>query len=117
MRMLSIALVAAVLVVPSVGNAQDQGLVDGKVGPDSGSALSSSSTAAQPRASGGEEGYGSRPRAPQEHPGFAGAVAGGQVIDRNTPITQQWGGMGVAVVNGHRVQVDVNSGRIMRVLN
>jgi hypothetical protein len=30
---------------------------------------------------------------------------------------QQWGGMGIATVNGHRVQVDVNSGRIMRVLN
>ena len=34
----------------------------------------------------------------------------GQVVSRNMPITQQWGGMGIAFVNGQRVQVDLNSG-------
>lgn len=115
MRTLPIALVVSALAIPSIGYSQDQGLVGGKVGPDLGS--SSSSSLAQPGASQGEEGYGSRPRAPQERPGFAGTVSGGQVINRNTPITQQSGGMGIAFVNGHRVQVDINSGRIMRVIN
>jgi hypothetical protein len=38
-------------------------------------------------------------------------------VPENVPVTQQWGGMGTAFVNGHRVQIDPNSGRITRVLN
>ena len=105
MRTLPIALVVATLTIPSAGYSQDQGLVGGKVGPD----LESSS-----RAQSGSSTYGAPPRAPQERPGFAGAVSPGQVVSRNTPITQQWGGMGIALVNGQRVQVDLNSGRIVR---
>jgi hypothetical protein len=115
MRILSIAVVVAVFAAPTICYAQDQGLVGGKVGPNLES--SSSSSLAQPGSSGGEEGFGSRPRAPQEHPGFSGAVSPGQVVNRNTPIIAQPGGMGVAFVNGQRVKVDLSSGRIMSVGN
>ncbi len=111
MRALQIALVVATLTIPSAGYSRDQGLVGGKVGPN----LDSSSLA-QPGSSTSLEGsnpYGSPPRAPQERLGFAGAVSPGQVVSRNMPITQQWGGMGIAFVNGQRVQVDLNSGRII----
>jgi hypothetical protein len=39
------------------------------------------------------------------------------VAPQNTPVTHQWGGTGTAFVNGHRVVVDPNTGRITRVLN
>jgi hypothetical protein len=107
MRILSIALVAAAVSIPSLGHSQDQGRVGGKVGPNL--ELSAPSSTAAP--------YASRPSAPQERPGFAGVVSPGQVPPRDTPITQQWGGTGIAFVNGHRVVVDTNSGRIARVLN
>ena len=107
MRNLSIVLIAAALAIPSVGHSQDQGRVGGKVGPNLKSAAPSAPA----------EPYASRPIAPQERPGFAGTVAAGQVPPRDTPITQQWGGTGIAFVNGHRVLLDMNSGRIARVLN
>jgi hypothetical protein len=109
MRISSIALVAAVLAIPSAGHSQDQGLVGGKVGPNLDSSAPSSALRTLPSAS--------RPVAPQEKPGFGGAVSSGQMVPRTTPVTQQWGGAGVAFVNGHRVLVDTNSGRITRVLN
>ena len=112
MRTLPIAVVAGMLTISSPGFSQDQGLVGGKVGPG----LKSSSPA-QPGSSPGGNPYGAPPRAPQERPGFSGTVAPGQVVSPNTPVTQRWGGMGIAFVNGHRVQVDPNTGRIMRVLN
>jgi hypothetical protein len=111
MRTLPIAIVAAMLTFPSAGYSQDQGLVGGKVGANPGSSL------AQPGSSTPLERnnpYGAPPRAPQERPGFAGAVSPGQVVSRDTAITQQWGGMGIAFVNGQRVQVDLNSRRIIR---
>jgi hypothetical protein len=115
MRTLPIAIVAAALTLPSAGYSQDQGLVGGKVGPSLESdspALPGSSTPLE-----GNNPYGAPPRAPQERPGFAGTVSRGQVVPRDTPVMQQFGGTGTAFVNGHRVQVDTNTGRIMRVLN
>ena len=111
MRASSIAVIAAALAVPSVCHAQDQGLVGGKVGPNLGSSMSSGQSGSAAGA------YAPRTIAPQERPGFAGAVSPGQVAPRTTPVTQQWGGMGVSYVNGRRVLVDTASGRIARVLN
>ncbi|HEX9169638.1 MAG TPA: hypothetical protein VF886_12045 [Roseiarcus sp.] len=61
--------------------------------------------------------YGAAQRPPQERAGYAGAVAPGPVVPESAPVTQRWGGSGVAFVNGHRVQVDPNTGRITRILN
>jgi hypothetical protein len=114
MRTLPIALVAATLTIPSAGYSQDQGLVGGKVGPGG---LESSSPG-QPGSSAGDNNpYDAPHRAPQERPGYAGTVSPGQVVNRSTPMTPHMDGMGVAVVNGHRVLVDPNSRRIMRVIN
>ncbi len=112
MRALSAVLVAAALSIPSAGYPQDQGLVGGKVGADVGSA-----SPAQPGAPSWARPYGSPPRAPQERAGYAGSVSPGQVVPQSVPITQQGGGSGVAFVDGHRVAVDPNSRRIIRVLN
>jgi len=112
MRSLKIALIVAALTIPFAAYSQDQGLVGGRVG-----ANLDSSLPAQPGSSTSLEGnnpYGAPPRAPQERPGFAGAVSPGQVVPRNTPITQRWGETGIAFVNGQRVQVDLSSGRIVR---
>jgi len=112
MRALHLAVIGAMLGFPSVGYSQADGPVGGKVGPG----LESSSTA-QPGTIGAQP-YGPRPPVPpQERAGYAGAVSPGQVVPQSAPVTQQWGGTGTAFVNGHRVQVDLNSGRITRVLN
>ncbi len=113
MRALHLAVFAVMLAIPSVGYAQADGPVGGKVGAN----LESSSTL-QPGSSLGAQPYGSRPPGPpQERAGYAGAVSPGQVVPHNVPVTQQWGGMGTAFVDGHRVLVDPSSGRIMRVLD
>ncbi len=113
MRALHLAVFGAVLALPSVGYSQADGPVGGKVGPG----LESSSTA-QPGSSLGAQPFGSRPQGPpQERAGYSGAVSPGQVAPQNTPVTHQWGGTGTAFVNGHRVVVDPNTGRITRVLN
>jgi len=111
MRALQIAIIAALLTMPSVGYAQDQGLVGGKVGPglESSDTDRSTSSFSNP--------YAVPPRAPQERPGFAGPVSAGQFVSHGTAVTQRWGGAGTAFVNGHRVQVDLNTGRITRILN
>jgi hypothetical protein len=112
MRALHITVIAAMLAIPSVGFAQADGPVGGKVGPN----LESSSTA-QPGTSLGTQPYGRPAALPQERAGYGGAVSTGQVVPHNTPVTQQWGGTGAAVVDGHRVQVNPSTGRIVRVLN
>ena len=112
MRTLPIALVTAILTIPSAGFSQDQGPVGGKVGPNF-----KSSSPAQPGSLQGAGPYGPRPVAPQERPGFAGTTAPGQAVPRNTPVMSQPGGMGTAFVNGHRVLVDPNTNRILRVIN
>ena len=109
MRALHLVVIGSLLAIPSVANSQDDGPVGGKVGPG----LESSSTA-QPGASLGKP-YGRPPVPPQERAGYAGAVSPGQVVPRNVPLMPHPGGLGSAFVDGHRVLVDPNSNRIMRV--
>ena len=112
MRIFPIGVVVTLLTLPEAAYSQDQGLVGGKVGADSQSSLTAlpgSSAPLEPN-----NPYGAPPRAPQERPGFAGIVSAGQVVSRDTAIEAQSGGTGTAFVNGQRVQVDVNTRRIIR---
>ena len=109
MRASHIVLIAAVLAIPSVGYAQQDGPVGGKVGSD----LSTSPT--QPSPSAAARAYGRSP--PVGHPaGYAGAVTPGQVVPDNVQVMPRPGGMGSAFIDGHRVLVDP-SNRILRVIN
>ena len=109
MRAFHIAVIAAVLAIPSVVHAQQDGPVGGKVGAD----LSTTPTPSGPA-------VGSRPwAAPAQvgHPaGYAGAVTPGQVVPSDVQVTPRPGGMGSAFVNGRKVLVDP-SGRILRIIN
>jgi hypothetical protein len=110
MRASHIAVIAAVLAIPTVGYAQDSGPVGGKVGSD----LSTSPT--QPGPSIGSGPYGTPP-APGLRAGYSGAIAPGQVLPPNVPITPRPGGMGSAYIDGHHVLVDPNTNRILRTFN
>ena len=114
MRASHIALIAAVLAIPSVGYAQqDNGPVGGMVGPEGSSSLGPS--LGQPRPSLGSP-YGSTPRR-GPLAGSSGPVSPSQIVPQNVPVTPQPGGMGSAFINGHRVLVDPNTNRVMRVFN
>jgi hypothetical protein len=109
MRASQISFIAALLAVPSVAFAQQDGSVGGRVGAD----LSTSPTA--PGLSPGTGPYG----APSElghHAGYAGGVTPGQVVPDNIQVTPRQGGFGSAFIDGHRVLVDL-SNRILRVIN
>ena len=122
MRASHIALIAAVLAIPSVGYAQQDngsvgGPVGGMVGPEG------SSSPGQSRPSLGSP-YGSPTRAGSV--AGSGTIAPGQVVwrqlvvggvPRNVPVTPGAEGMGSAFINGQRVLVDPNTNRVMRVLN
>jgi len=110
MRASRLALIAAVLAIPSAVYSQDSGLVDGRVGPD----LSTSPT--QPSPSLGSQGAYRRPPEPGPRAGFAGTVAPGQVVPENVPVMPRPDGSGTAFVDGHRVIVSPNSNRILRVV-
>jgi hypothetical protein len=118
MRASHIALIAAVLAIPSLGYAQqDNGPVgqgNGPVGGKVGSDLNLSSKA-QPgpslRSPYGAP-YPTGPRA-----GYSGSIAPGQVVPQNVPVKPQWGGTGSAFIDGHRVLVDPNTNRVLRVFN
>jgi hypothetical protein len=116
MRASHIALIAAMLAIPSVGYSQNSGLAgpgNGPVGGKVGADLGASPT--QPSPSAGVAPY-AAPR-PIGHPaGYTGRVTPGQVVPENVPVIPQQGGMGSAFVNGHRVLVDP-SNRILRVYN
>ena len=114
MRASPIAVLAAVLAIPTVAYAQDNGAAGGPVGGKVGSDLNSSS----PAQSGPSIGhpYGSPPTG-GPIAGFAGSVSAGQVVPRNVIITPRPGGTGSAMINGRRVLVAPNSNRILRVLN
>jgi hypothetical protein len=114
MRASHIAVIAAVLAIPSVAYSQDNGAVGGPVGGKVGSDLNSASPA-KPGPSVGHP-YGP---SPSQGPtaGFAGSVAPGQVVPQNVPITPRPGGTGSAFINGHRVLVDPSSNRVLRVFN
>ena len=111
MRVSHIAVLAAVLAIPSVAAAQQDGPVGGRVGSDLSTTTIQPSTSlgAGLRPYGGSTAYG--------HPaGYTGAVTPGQVVPDDVQVTPRAGGMGSAYVNGHRVLVDP-SNRILRVLN
>jgi hypothetical protein len=109
MRAFTIAVIAAMAAIPSVGYAQQDGPVGGKVGADLGA------TTTQPSPSVGSRPWGAP--ATVGHPaGYAGAVTPGQVVPEDVQITPRPGGMGSAFVNGRKVLVDP-SGRILRIIN
>jgi hypothetical protein len=109
MRAFYIAVLAAMAAIPSVGYAQQDGPVGGKVGSD----LSTSTI--QPGPSVGSRPWGAP--SPIGHPaGYAGAVTPGQVVPDDVQVAPRPGGMGSAFVNGHKVLVDP-SNRILRVIN
>ena len=109
MRASHIAFIAALLAVPSVAFAQQDGPVGGRVGSD----LSTSPTA--PSLSPGAGPYGG-PSAIGHHAGYSGAVTPGQLVPDNIQVTPRQGGIGSAFIDGHRVLVDP-SNRILRVIN
>lgn len=109
MRVSHIAFIAAVLAIPSVGYAQQDGPVGGKVGAD----LSSAPT--QPSPSAAARGY-SAPASVGHPAGYTGAVTPGQVVPEDVQVTPRPGGMGSAYINGQKVLVDP-SNRILRVIN
>jgi hypothetical protein len=110
MRASHIAVVAAALAIPTLGYSQDNGPVGGKVGSD----LGTSPT--QPGPSVGSRPYGT-PLTPGPRAGYSGTLAPGQVVPQNVPITPNTGGNGSAYINGHRVLVDPNTNRVLRVFN
>jgi hypothetical protein len=111
MRASRLALIAAVLAIPSAAYSQDGGLVDGRVGSD----LSTSSTQRNP--SNGLQGAYRRPPELGPRAGFSGIVMPGQVVPENQPVFLRPDGGGTAIVDGHRVIVGPNSNRIVRVVN
>ena len=118
MRASHIALIAAVLAMPSVGYAQQDngpvgGPVGGMVGPEGSSSLGPS--LGRPRPSLGSP-YGT-PLTAGPRAGYSGSITPSQIVPRNVPVTPQPGGMGSAIINGQRVLVDPNTNRVMRVLN
>ena len=109
MRASHIAVIAAVLAIPSAAFAQQDGPVGGRVGSDL------STTTTLPGPSVGRGPYGA-PSAIGHSAGFTGAVTPGQVVPNDVQITPREGGMGSAFIDGHRVLVDP-SNRILRVIN
>lgn len=118
MRVSHIALIAAVLAIPSVDYAQqDNGAAGGPVGGmvGAGGASSLAPSSGQSRPSLGSP-YGT-PRTPGPRAGNSGNITAGQVVPQNVPVTPGPGGMGSAWVNGQRVLVNPNTNRIIRVFN
>jgi hypothetical protein len=120
MRASHIALILAVLAIPSVGYAQQDngpvgGPVGGMVGPEG------SSSPGQPRSSLGSP-YGS-PTQARPVTGSSGAIAPGQVgwrrvvvdgVPQNVRVTPRADGIGSAFINGQRVLVDLNTNRVLQ---
>ena len=120
MRASHIALILAVLAIPSVGYAQqDNGPVGGPVGGMMGPGGSSSP--GQPGPSLGSP-YGSPTRAGPVT-GSSGTIAPGQVgwrrvvvdgVPQNVRVTPRADGIGSAFINGQRVLVDLNTNRVLQ---
>ena len=120
MRASHIALILAVLAIPSVGYAQQDngpvgGPVGGMVGPEG------SSSPGQPRPSLGSP-HGSPTRAGPVT-GSSGTIAPGQVgwrrvvvdgVPQNVRVTPRADGIGSAFINGQRVLVDLNTNRVLQ---
>jgi len=109
MRLSHIAFITATMAFPSLADAQQDGPVGGRVGAD----LSTSPTQPNPAVA-------PRPYAPPvsagHSAGYTGAVTPGQVLPDDVQVLPREGGMGSAMVNGHRVLVDP-SNRILRIIN
>jgi hypothetical protein len=105
-----LALIAALLAIPSAVYSQHSGLVGGRVGSD----LSTSST--QSGSSLGLTRAYQRPPEPGPRAGSSGMVTGGQVVPEEVPVFINPDGSGAAFVAGQRVIVSPNSNRIMRVV-
>jgi hypothetical protein len=124
MRASHIALILAVLAIPSVGYAQqDNGPVGGPVGLPVGGMVGpeGSSSPGQPRPSLGSP-YGSPTRAGPVT-GSTGAITAGQVgwrrvvvdgVPQNVRVTPRADGIGSAFINGQRVLVDLNTNRVLQ---
>ena len=124
MRASHIALILAVLAIPSVGYAQqDNGPIGGPVGGPVGSMVGpeGSSSPGQPRPSLGSP-YGSPTRAGPVT-GSTGAITAGQVgwrrvavdgVPQNVRVTPRADGIGSAFINGQRVLVDLNTNRVLQ---
>jgi hypothetical protein len=110
MRASHLALIVAILALPSAAYSQDSGQVDGRLGPD----LNTSPM--QPNPSLGSTGPYRRPAEPGPRAGFAGAVMPGQVVPGNVPVYTRPDGSGTAFIDGHRVILGPNSNRIVRVV-
>jgi hypothetical protein len=111
MRASQIALIAAILTIPSFAYAQADGPVGGKVGAD----LGTSSTV-KPGTSPNTRPYGGASD-PGPRAGASGSVMSGQVVPQDVQVTPRAGGQGTAIINGHRVLVDPNSNRVLHVFN
>jgi hypothetical protein len=111
MRTLSIAVIATLLVIPSVGYSQD-GRAPGPIGPNLGS-----SGPAQPSGSLSGALSSTSPSQPPEQP-FVGYPAGpGSEAPDNLVTTPVPGGLVSAIVNGHNVIIDPTTHVIVRVIN
>ena len=124
MRASHIALILAVLAIPSVGYAQqDNGSVGGPVGGPVGGMVGpeGSSSPGQPRPSLGSP-YGSPTRG-GSLAGSTGSITAGQVgwrrvvvdgVPQNVRVTPRADGIGSAFINGQRVLVDLNTNRVLQ---
>ena len=124
MRASHIALILAVLAIPSVGYAQqDNGPVGGPVGGPGGGMVGpeGSSSPGQPRPSlGSPDGS---PTRGGSLAGSTGSIAAGQVgwrrvvvdgVPQNVRVTPRADGIGSAFINGQRVLVDLNTNRVLQ---
>jgi hypothetical protein len=109
MRASRIAVIAAMLAVPSLAYSQADGPVGGKVGADLGTTVKRAPSP-NTRPYGGAS-------APGPSAGASGSVMSGQVVPQDVQVTPRPGGQGTAVINGHRVLVDPNSNRVLHVFN
>ncbi len=113
MRILSIAVIAAALAIPSAGYSQENGPVGGRVGangePTLGSPSPPSSTSP----------YGTPlSTSPNGTQSFVGYPAGpGSEAPNHLVTTPVPGGWVSAIVNGHSVIIDPTTNVILRVLN
>jgi hypothetical protein len=105
MRASHIALFAAVMAIPCVGNAQqDHGPVNSRVGPEGPSSLG--------------EPHPSLGAGPTTDSGAPGQIVWRQIfvdgVPQNVLVTPRAGGIGSALINGHRMLVDLNTNVVLQ---
>ena len=105
-----LALIAAVLAIPSAVSSRDSGLVDGRSGPPS-------ARRRRNPPSNGLQGAYRRPPEPGPRAGSSGIVMPDLVVPEAVPAFTRPDGSSTAFVAGRRVIVGPNSNRILRVIN